>query len=42
MTLTVRRARTADVAAIAGLLTPYVENRILLGKERVDLYEQVQ
>jgi amino-acid N-acetyltransferase len=42
MTLTVRRARTADVVAIAGLLTPYVENRILLGKERVDLYEQVQ
>ena len=42
MTLTVRRARTADVFGIAGLLAPYVEDRILLGKERVDLYEQVQ
>lgn len=42
MTLTVRRARTADVATIAGLLDPYVRDRILLGKERVDLFEQVQ
>ena len=42
MTLNVRRARTADVAGIAGLLAPYVEQRILLGKERVDLFEQVQ
>ncbi len=42
MTLTVRRARTADVAEIAELLDPYVRERILLGKERVDLFEQVQ
>jgi amino-acid N-acetyltransferase len=42
MTLIVRRARTADVASIAGLLAPYVDERILLGKERVDLFEQVQ
>lgn len=42
MTCPVRRARTADVARIAELLEPYVEQRILLGKERVDLYEQVQ
>jgi amino-acid N-acetyltransferase len=42
MTLTVRRARTADVASIAELLAPYVDERILLGKERVDLFGQVQ
>lgn len=42
MSFSVRRARTADVAAIAGLLEPYVSERILLGKERVDLFEQVQ
>ena len=42
MTLTVRRARTTDVAGIAELLAPYVDERILLGKERVDLFEQVQ
>ena len=42
MTLIVRRARTADVASIAELLAPYVDERILLGKERVDLFEQVQ
>jgi amino-acid N-acetyltransferase len=42
MTFSVRRARTADVPKIAELLTPYVAERILLGKERVDLFEQVQ
>lgn len=42
MSFSVRSARTSDVAAIAGLLEPYVSERILLGKERVDLFEQVQ
>jgi len=42
MTFSVRRARTADVTGIAQLLAPYVAERILLGKERVDLFEQVQ
>lgn len=42
MSFSVRRARTADVATIAELLAPYVDERILLGKERVDLFEQVQ
>lgn len=38
----VRRARTADVPGILGLVEPLVNERILLGKERVDLYEAVQ
>lgn len=42
MTFIVRRARTADVLGIAELLAPLVAERILLGKERVDLFEQVQ
>ena len=42
MTVSVRRARTGDVSAIAALLAPFVDARILLGKELVDLYEQVQ
>jgi amino-acid N-acetyltransferase len=40
--LTVRRARTADVRAIADLVDGYAGNRILLAKERVTLYEDVQ
>ena len=39
---TVRPARTADVRGIQGLLEPYVQRRILLGKELVLLYESVQ
>jgi amino-acid N-acetyltransferase len=39
---TVRRARTADVAAIRELIEPLVSRRILLGKERVVFYEAVQ
>jgi amino-acid N-acetyltransferase len=38
----VRRARTHDVPGILGLVEPLVNERILLGKERVDLYESVQ
>ncbi len=41
-TLTVRRARTADVRAIADLVERYAADRILLAKERVTLYEDVQ
>jgi amino-acid N-acetyltransferase len=40
--LTVRRARTADVRAIADLVDRYAADRILLAKERVTLYEDVQ
>jgi amino-acid N-acetyltransferase len=40
--LTVRRARTADVRAIADLVDRYAGDRILLAKERVTLYEDVQ
>ncbi|MFG6402207.1 MULTISPECIES: amino-acid N-acetyltransferase [unclassified Microbacterium] len=39
---TVRPARTADVRGIQDLLAPYVERRILLGKDLVLLYESVQ
>jgi amino-acid N-acetyltransferase len=38
----VRRARTADVRAIADLVDRYAGDRILLAKERVTLYEDVQ
>lgn len=38
----VRRARTADVRGMLGLIEPYVERRILLGKERVTLFEDIQ
>ena len=38
----VRRARTADVRAIADLVERYAADRILLAKERVTLYEDVQ
>lgn len=37
----VRAARTADVRGILALLQPWVERRILLGKELVTLYESV-
>ena len=38
----VRRARTQDVPGIQRLVQPLVERRILLGKERVAVYEALQ
>jgi len=38
----VRRARTEDVPDILALINPLVEKNILLGKQRVQLYEAVQ
>ncbi len=38
----VRSARTADVRGMLQLIEPYVERRILLGKERVTLFEDIQ
>jgi amino-acid N-acetyltransferase len=40
--VTVRRARTADVRGIADLVERYAADRILLAKESVTLYEDVQ
>lgn len=42
MSATVRRARTADVPAIRRLVDVYAGQRILLSKETVTLYEDVQ
>jgi amino-acid N-acetyltransferase len=42
VSVTVRRARTGDIRAIASLVDTYAGDRILLGKERVTLYEDVQ
>ena len=39
---TIRRARTSDIRAIAVLIEPLVEARVLLGKDLVVLYEAVQ
>ncbi|PSL36841.1 N-acetylglutamate synthase [Labedella gwakjiensis] len=39
---TVRRARASDVPAIEQLVAPYVQRRILIGKERVAYYESIQ
>lgn len=39
---TVRRARTADIRGIQSMLEPYVQRRILLGKDLVVLYESTQ
>ena len=39
--ISIRQARTSDVAAIAALMVPLVERRILLGKDLVDLYGAV-
>ncbi len=39
---TVRPARTADVRGILALLDPWVQRRILLGKDVVTVYEAVQ
>jgi len=38
----IRRARTADIRAIAQLIEPLVEQRVLLGKDLVVLFESVQ
>ncbi|GAA5033728.1 amino-acid N-acetyltransferase [Microbacterium fluvii] len=38
----VRPARTGDIRGILALLEPYVQRRILLGKDIVVLYESVQ
>ncbi len=38
----VRRARTGDVPGIQSLIEPLVQERILLGKDRVVFYEAVQ
>ena len=38
----VRRARTRDVPTMVALVNAYAGERILLGKERVTLYEDVQ
>ena len=40
--LHVRRARTSDIPHIVRLVEPLVQSGILLGKERVVLYESVQ
>lgn len=40
--MVVRPARTADVRGILDLLDPWVQRRILLGKEVVTLFESVQ
>jgi amino-acid N-acetyltransferase len=41
-TFTVRSARTRDVPLIQALVEPLAQQRILLGKDRVVLYEAVQ
>ena len=38
----VRPARTSDIRAISALVTPLVEQRVLLGKDLVVLFESVQ
>jgi amino-acid N-acetyltransferase len=38
----IRPAKTADISAIADLCGPLIQSRVLLGKERVELYEAVQ
>jgi amino-acid N-acetyltransferase len=42
MTITVRPARTHDVASIEAIIEPFVTQRILLGKDPVVLYEAIQ
>lgn len=41
-TFSVRSARTSDINAIADLCGPLIQSRVLLGKEKVELYESVQ
>jgi amino-acid N-acetyltransferase len=38
----IRRARTSDVRAVARLVAGYAQERILLGKETVTYYEDIQ
>lgn len=38
----IRPARTSDVAAITEIAQPLIEERILLGKELVEIYEAIQ
>ena len=40
--LIIRRARTGDVRAIHRIVQGYVDRGVLLGKELVTLYEDVQ
>src|SRR5690625_873012 len=40
--ITVRSARPADVHEIVDIIQPLVNERILLGKDLVDLYGQIQ
>jgi amino-acid N-acetyltransferase len=42
VSFSVRRARTSDVRNIARLVSGFADNRILLNKERVTYYEDVQ
>jgi N-acetylglutamate synthase-like GNAT family acetyltransferase len=42
MSVVIRPARTADVAAIESLIEPFVAKRILLGKDAVVLYGSIQ
>jgi amino-acid N-acetyltransferase len=42
MAFTVRKARTSDIPFIEQLVEPLVQQRILLGKDRVVFYEAVQ
>jgi amino-acid N-acetyltransferase len=42
MTISVRPATTGDVVAIERLIEPLVQQRILLGKDPVVLYESIQ
>ncbi len=40
--VSIRPARTSDVAAMVDLIAPLVDRRVLLGKERVTLFESIQ
>ena len=42
MTYTVRPARATDIPAVHALRQPWVEQGVLLGREKVEMYEQVQ
>ncbi|MEY4322087.1 MAG: hypothetical protein RL167_815, partial [Actinomycetota bacterium] len=39
---TVRPAHTGDVAGIRSMLQPYVDRGVMLGKETVQLFEDIQ
>lgn len=42
MTYRVRPARATDIPAVHALRLPWVEQGVLLGREKVEMYEQVQ